>query len=178
MPSPRDQVFVSLMAYAGLRPGEAIALRWAHTPPPGDLLLVSESYSYGELRETKTGRQRTVSVWALVDDLQHLREVLGHDQHLVLPNRNGGYLDLRTWRRRIWRPAITRAGVLGITPYELRHTFASSLIDWGASPVEVAELMGNSPDVVWRHYAHAFEARRGGHKIDTVGGERQHLRAV
>ena len=117
----------------------------------------------------------------LVDLLQHLREVVGgHEAHhidLVLPNRSGGYLDLRTWRRRIWRPAIGRAGVEGVTPYELRHTFASRLIEeWGYGPVQVAELMGNSPDVVWRHYAHAFQNR--GHKTDTTEGERPHVRAL
>jgi len=117
----------------------------------------------------------------LVDLLQHLREVVGgHEAHhidLVLPNRSGGYLDLRTWRRRIWRPAIGRAGVEGVTPYELRHTSASRLIEeWGYGPVQVAELMGNSPDVVWRHYAHAFQNR--GHKTDTTEGERPHVRAV
>jgi len=137
---------------------------------------VSESYGYGELRETKTGRERSVGIsMELVDLLQRLRSE-NHLDELVLPNRRGGYLDLRTWRRRIWRPAITRAGVAGVTPYELRHTYASSLIDWGAGPVQVAELMGNSPDVVWRRYAHAFGSR--GHRIDTTDGERPHLRAV
>src|SRR3954452_16562444 len=97
---------------------------------------------------------------------------------LVIQNRRGGYLDLRTWRRRIWRPAITRAGVTGVTPYELRHTFASELIDGGWSPVIVAQAMGNSPDVMWKHYAHEFEARSGGHKTDTTGDDRPHLRAV
>jgi integrase len=72
-----------------------------------------------------------------------------------------------------------RAGVTGVTPYELRHTFASMLIDQGASPVVVAQAMGNSPDVVWKHYAHAFETRSGGeHKTDTTGGDRARLRAV
>jgi len=44
-----------------------------------------------------------------------------------------------------------------VTPYELRHTFASLLIHegWKAPPLALA--MGNSPDVVWKHYAHAFE---------------------
>ena len=67
---------------------------------------------------------------------------------------------------------------MGVTPYELRHTFASMLIDEGWSPVHVAQAMGNSPDVVWKHYAHAFEARSGGHKIDTSGEDGRHLRAV
>jgi integrase len=51
---------------------------------------------------------------------------------LVVANGRGGYLDLRTWRRRIWKPACQRAGVIGATPYELRHTYASLLIHGGS----------------------------------------------
>ena len=55
---PRDQALVSLLAYAGLRPGEALGLRW------GDIgertILVERAISHGEEKSTKTRATRSV----------------------------------------------------------------------------------------------------------------------
>ena len=51
-------VLVSLLAYAGLRPGEALALRWRHI---GERTInVEQSVSFGEMKNTKTNSSRTV----------------------------------------------------------------------------------------------------------------------
>lgn len=56
---PRDEALVSLLAYAGRRPGEALGLRW------GDIgeqtILVERAIAYGEEKSTKTRASR--SVW-------------------------------------------------------------------------------------------------------------------
>jgi integrase len=51
--------------------------------------------------------------------------------------------------------------VVGITPYELRHTYASLLIHKGTSLLLVAAFMGrSSATVTLDYYAHAFEEAR------------------
>jgi integrase len=67
MPTMRDVVLLGLLAYAGLRPGEAIALTWGSV---GRVLVIDRSYSDAELTLTKTNRRRTVEVVApLAEDL-------------------------------------------------------------------------------------------------------------
>jgi len=61
LPLWRDRTLVSLMAYAGLRPEEALALRWRdvreHT------LSIEATYTAGELKpRTKTRRARSVPI--------------------------------------------------------------------------------------------------------------------
>jgi Phage integrase family len=56
----RDATLVSVLAYAGLRPGEALALRWTHVRER--TLLVEGAVSLGAIEGTKTGRSRTVRV--------------------------------------------------------------------------------------------------------------------
>jgi integrase len=57
-----DAALVSLLAYAGLRPGEALALQW------GDIgehaIHISRSASFGEAKGTKTGARRSVPILA------------------------------------------------------------------------------------------------------------------
>jgi integrase len=72
----RDATLVSVLAYAGLRPGEALALTW------GDIgertVLVARSLSLGEMKETKTGQVRTVRLLApLAADLAEWRLARG-----------------------------------------------------------------------------------------------------
>jgi integrase len=64
----RDATLVSVLAYAGLRPGEALALTWAHVRER--TLLVESAVSFGKVEGTKTGRRRTVPlVGPLAQDL-------------------------------------------------------------------------------------------------------------
>jgi integrase len=65
----RDAVLVSVLAYAGLRPQEALALCWGHVRDR--TILVERAVSLGELKDTKTRAHRTVRLLApLQDDLR------------------------------------------------------------------------------------------------------------
>jgi site-specific recombinase XerC len=57
-----DATLVAVLAYAGLRPGEALGLRWHDVGER--TLLVERSVAFGQLKSTKTGRSRTVKLLA------------------------------------------------------------------------------------------------------------------
>src|SRR5580765_312321 len=89
--------------------------------------------SLGGRRATRTEHARTVElVDPLRDDLAEYRPARTELGALVLPNRDGGYIDLHAWRRRVWTPACTAAGVKA-TPYSGRHSYTSLLIHEGGS---------------------------------------------
>ena len=50
--------------------------------------------------------------------------------------------DLRNWRRRVFKPAATAAGLPDARPYDLRHSFVSLLIAEGTHVIEVASKPG------------------------------------
>ncbi len=60
----REAALLSVMGYAGLRPGEALALTWECMGERS--LIVEHGRADGELKETKTGRIRTVGLLAPV----------------------------------------------------------------------------------------------------------------
>ena len=125
--SPRDAALLAVLAYAGLRPGEALALRW------GDVrdrtLLVERSVSLGTERDTKTSAHRTVRLLApLAADLREWRMRCGRpgDRELIFPGHDGQPWSepaYRSWRRRAFRRALNAAGVEHARPYDLRHSF-------------------------------------------------------
>ena len=118
MPSQRDRVLLGLLAYAGLRPEEALALRWIDV---GRVLVIDRAFTHGEEKGTKTNQRRTVEVIKpLAMDLQALRAQSG-GEGLVAPSETGGHLAPRqlaqsglesrpaggpAWRRRPTTAAI------------------------------------------------------------------------
>jgi hypothetical protein len=45
-------------------------------------------------------------------------------------------------------------------PVHRRHTYISLQVHAGLSPIIVAALAGNSPEVIWKHYAREFDRSR------------------
>jgi integrase len=74
---------------------------------------------------------------------------------LLFRAREGGYINLDNWRRREWVPAREAAGLpLTLSPYSMRHTYASFALDAGISIFELARLMGTSVKVIDSTYGH------------------------
>jgi integrase len=159
--SGRDAALLSVLAYAGLRPAEALALRW------GDVrdrtLLVERSVSLGSEKSTKTGAHRTVRLLApLASDLRTWRMASGRpeDGALIFPSRNGRPWTepaYQSWRRRAFKRALNAAGIEHARPYDLRHSFASLLLHEGRSVIDVARQLGHAPTLTLSTYGHVID---------------------
>jgi integrase len=157
----RDATLVSVLAYAGLRPGEVLGLRW------GDIrehtLLIQRAISLGEEADTKTRQHRTVRLLApLAADLRSWRMACGRplDHELVFPGKDGRPWTLaayQSWRRRTFRRAIEAAGLLHARPYDLRHSFASMLLYEGRSVIYVARQLGHDARLTLTRYGHVID---------------------
>ena len=163
---------ISVLAYAGVRPEEALALEWRHVRER--TLLVEQKNVDGEIvTGQKTDRPpRTVELLAaLRKDLREHRLRVGRpaDDALIFPTPRGAPWrdhDYRNWRRRTFQPHAKPCG-LSSRPYDLRHSLASLRIQEGRlSIVEIAEQLGHSPAMTLRTYAHVIDEFRGAGKVD------------
>ena len=130
-----------LLAYGGLRIGEAFALGWEDVGPRSVTVRASVSEATGKITigPTKTYAVRTVALPASL--LASLNERRGDG--LVFPNKEGRHRRYSLFRRDVWNPA-TRAAGLNVTPHDLRATCASLLIDAGASVKDVQTQLGHA----------------------------------
>lgn len=157
----RDATLLSVLAYAGLRPGEALGLRW------GDIrdrtVLIQRSVSLGEEADTKTRQHRTVRLLAaLATDLRAWRMAAGRpgDGELVFPGKDGlpwTQAAYQSWRRRAFRRAADAAGLERARPYDLRHSFASLLLHEGRSVIYVARQLGHDARLTLTRYGHVID---------------------
>jgi integrase len=111
--SPRDAALLSVLAYAGLRPGEALALQWRDVRE--QTILIERALSLGEEGDTKTDAHRTVRLLTpLGADLREWRFRSGRPaaHSLMFPSRSGQAWSLaayQSWRRRAFQRALSLA---------------------------------------------------------------------
>jgi integrase len=169
--------FVLVLAYCGLRPGEAIALRRRHLDDLGRLTIEGAVTEHrGRLVEgdTKTHRSRLVQVpESVLQELKmHLSEhVADRPDAPIFSASDGTLVRLSNWRHRIWQPAVEQAGLpLGVTPYVLRHTAASLLAQQGVPVSTAAAALGHDPAIFLRTYAHLYpgDLRSAADAMDAV----------
>lgn len=165
VPVPYD-LLVEILAYAGLRIGEAFALRRKRVDLLNGRIVVAESLSDADGRLSfeapKSHQCRAVALPAfLVQRLaRHLESVPSDPDALLFTGATGQPLRHTGFYRRAWRPAVAAAGLIDVTPHDLRGTHASWLVDNGCSVVDVAARLGHSAaTVTTRHYARPVAGR-------------------
>lgn len=157
----RDATLVSVLAYSGLRPGEALALRWGDVRD--STLLVQRALSLGKEADTKTRQHRTVRLLSpLRGDLAAWRLASGRpdESSLVFPGRHGApwtEAAYQSWRRQSFKAALTEAGLQNARPLDLRHSFASLLLHEGRSVIYVARQLGHDARLTLTRYGHVID---------------------
>jgi integrase len=151
----RDYYPVLLCAiHTGLRAGELAALQWGDLDFNGKFITVRRSIVHGRVNTPKSGKFRRVDMSdALETALQELKR-RRHEEWLakgqseipesVFCNRDGRILDLNNLRNRALHKCLEDAKLRTIRLHDLRHTFASLLIQNGESLAYVKEQMGHS----------------------------------
>lgn len=179
----RDATIVSVLAYAGLRPGELRALRWGDIRK-ATITVERAARPDGTIKSTKNHERRAVRLLApLATDLAELRLAAGRpaDDTLVLAPTGeptaDAHPDAVTWTKTDWQTWRTgrwdRARGLATTPisarpYDLRHSFASLLLAEGRSVHYVARRLGHSPALTLSTYGHLFAEYEHADRINAA----------
>jgi integrase len=151
---------VRVSAYAGLRLGELLALRWRDVDFAGQALTIGRAMSAGVESSTKSGRVRRVPLpdqaAAALDRVSRRADFVAPDE-LVFCNVFGRTLDTSALRRR-FRRAQDAAELRPLRWHDLRHTYGSLLAASGLDLVTIHAVMGHSVLATTGRYLHARPA--------------------
>jgi len=156
----QDAELVRVAAYAGLRLGELLALRWQDVDFAGHALTISRAISSGVESSTKSGRVRRVPLpdqaAAALDRLSRRGDFTSPDDR-VFCNVLGRTLDGSALRRR-FKTARDAVVLRGLRFHDLRHTYGSLLAAGGVDLVTIQAAMGHSAPATTSRYLHARPA--------------------
>jgi len=162
----RDRAMLELIYGLGLRLAELVGLDLAAVDLPGDRITVLG----------KGSRERVLPLLgcaaeALVEHLEaKLEPAVWRDfragvvppavgRQPVFEGRPGRRIARRTVQARVQRYAEQLAGLRGVSPHTLRHSFASHLLDGGAGIRIVQELLGHRNLSTTQIYTHLSRAQ-------------------
>jgi len=156
----RDRTMVSVLAYAGLRPQELLALA-VEDIAPRSLFVHAKNVDGEILPYTKTKRHRAVDLLApLAQDLREYMLAAGVRAGRLFPRPDGSEWtesQYRSWRRHVYQRHAPVVGIAGGRPYDLRGSWVSLMVWEGRTMLEVATMAGHSVQTCERHYARMFE---------------------
>ncbi len=131
---------------SGMRRGEILKLVWNR---------ISLERRQIQVVNTKSGRNRIIPI---NDVLFEVLNELEKKSEYAFPNPDTG----RPYKtiRRSFENACRRAKIKGLRFHDLRHTFASRLVERGVDIVRVKELLGHSSVKVTERYTHSNQDER------------------
>ena len=155
----RWKALFSLLLTTGMRPGEALALKWKDVDLDGYKVTVNRTLTRiagnWSIEEPKTSRsRRTIPIpISVVEHLKDFKkeqaaEILQakvYANHgFVFAGKTGDPLDERNIVNRHFKPLLKSAGLPIIRLYDLRHTCATLLLSAGENPKVVSERLGHA----------------------------------
>lgn len=153
--------YVKFLFMTGCRPEEVIALQWKHVSADCLRIQFKEAVpsDTGIRGETKTGKTRKFPCnGKLQAFLQSIRPENPSPDELVFPGPRGQIIDSHNFLNRIWKPLVeglVKAGKVEkyLPQYNIRHTFITLALENGLDAKNVARLVGNTPEIIYKHYA-------------------------
>jgi integrase/recombinase XerD len=148
----RDRAMLELMYATGLRVSELVNLRAADVDPDRGIVTC----------HGKGSKQRSVPVGrSALDWLQRYRSsraASGGRSPFLFVGRDGRQLT----RQKVWhviKVYAERAGLDGVSPHTLRHSFATHLLQHGADSRSVQAMLGHSDLSTTQIYTHLSNQR-------------------
>lgn len=149
--NPYLKYIVSFLLMTGARRSEAVNAKWEHINYSNRIWLVPLA---------KSGQPRHIYLSnAAVSVLERLQAeaFVDHGNPYIFPNPNTG----RPFKclHNAWNTARTAAGLPNLRLHDLRHSYASTLVNNGVSLYDVQKLLGHSSIKTTQRYAHLSSER-------------------
>lgn len=152
--NPMLFLIVGFLLMTGARRSEALLARWEHIDIARETWLIPFS---------KSGKPRHIPLSAgAISFLAEAKKIssyypLARTSPYVFPNRKTGEPFSNIFNS--WDTARKKAGLKDVRMHDLRHSFASALVNNGLSIYDVKELLGHSSVSTTQRYAHLSQDR-------------------
>jgi site-specific recombinase XerD len=142
---PEHWIAVEFALHTGLRQSEQFGLRWENVDFRNGTIKIARS---------KNGEMRHVAMNATVRSLLRGLPSRFRSAYVFPSSTLQSPQNARNFARRVFVPALRRAGIKDFRWHDLRHTFASRLVMAGVDLRTVQELMGHKTMAMTLRYSH------------------------
>jgi integrase len=149
---------VEFMFRTGCRPSEAIALQFKHISVGCKNITFEQAVTTSEnglavKQGLKTQQKR---VFPCGKDLTAFLKSIAPEQidreQFIFRSPKKKFIDFHNFSNRVWHPTLASLDIKQRNPYQMRHTFITHCINSGMNAKDVARLVGNSAEIIYKHY--------------------------
>ena len=161
--------YVKILFMTGCRPEEAIALQWKHISKDCSEIHFEEAIP-SDTRIRGSLKTDSPRIFPCNPQLQALlksiRPANAKETDPVLPSPEGKEIDTHNFLNRMWKPVVEKLVEEGkskekeeekvelyLPQYNARHTFITLALENGLDAKDVAYLVGNSAEIIYKKYA-------------------------
>lgn len=156
--NPKYKMLFTLALTSGARQGELLGLKWTDIDWVNNQIHIQRTYNNQAWYDPKTeSSNRRIDIGpGMMNRLKKWKMACTpNDLMLVFPNEAGKPINHNNMVRRHFLPALKKAGIEKIRFHDLRHTYASILIEQGENIKYIQSQLGHSsPSVTLNVYAH------------------------
>lgn len=136
--------FIVIMIYTGMRPGEIISLTWNDIDFDKKRIAVDKTTVNGKIGDVKTQSSvRYVDIIPVLEnELHNLHREKQNNEYLLLSSHNKPFYSHDIISKR-FRELLIDINVKVRKLYNLRHTFASTMITQGQNILWVSRMLGH-----------------------------------
>ena len=163
--APEDQKYQTLFMLAimsGARQGELLGLKWTDIHWVNNQIHIQRTFNKGRWYKPKSkASNRKIDLGpVMMSGLKKWKLACPPNKlDLVFPNEVGGPIDQSKLLKKYFFPALKKAGIERIRFHDMRHTFASLLIEQGENIKYIQSQLGHaSPMMTLNVYAHLMKS--------------------
>jgi integrase len=155
------RVLIMLAIMSGGRQGELLGLKWSDVAWENNQIHIQRTFNNSAwyLPKSKTSDRKVDLGPEMMRELKKWKlRCPPSNLDLVFPNGAGNPIDDSGMLRRHFHPSLKKAGIERIRFHDLRHTYASLLIDQGENIKYIQTQLGHStPSITLDVYAHLMK---------------------
>jgi integrase len=145
----------------GARQGEILGLKWSDVDFSKKQLNINRTFNMQRFFTPKTKysiRKIDLSPMVIKALAEWKLKSGGNDESLIFPNESGEPMNYSNMMNRYFKKALIKAGISKIRFHDLRHTYASLMIQQGENIKYIQTQLGHSsPTVTLNVYAHLMK---------------------
>lgn len=159
--------YVSFLFNTGCRTSEAVGLKWEHIDKDFKSICFQEALVQTPkghvLKGLKSQERRHFKCNEVVKAILSSQQNTARNEY-VFPGKNTKHIVRNNFTAQVWKGSKSKSGIVqelverGLIDhyrpqYNTRHTFITLALEEGLHVKDVARLVGNTPKIIYEHYA-------------------------
>lgn len=162
--------YIGIASHFGLRSGEMIGLKWSDINE--EYIMIRRTRDQGRDTEPKTvSSRRDIPIFNSAKEfISKQRTLTGDQEYVFLSGQGKPWCSTGSICEFHWYPLLSRLSLKPRRVYELRHTFATNMLNSGFFKVtEIAHLMGHTTtEYLFNVYSKYIESEKKSIPLDKI----------